>query len=214
TEAEEGGNGSSPWQGAPPHLSRIIGPSALCNLIAERRANVVGGKLHLFRIAWRQALWQGGSALTHVHDLGARKTRENGLHQRIRLYAGLERGLPCLNLRSDRRLAFSGGDDDYPAPVGPLRELARKIVDQRVGSGRLQGDLESPILAAHQPHVALERKLDGEVALLGGKDDQILEKRNGKRQRARLRLRRTRDRLVRWRERSASHPARGIDPRR
>src|SRR5439155_25309767 len=100
--------------------SRLAGSSALPNLLAERRAQLVTRKLHLVRLTWRQARRQGHSALTHIHDLGPRKTRENALPQRIRLYAGLARGLPRLVLRSDRRLAVFGGDDNHPAPVGPL----------------------------------------------------------------------------------------------
>src|SRR6516162_2963937 len=139
----------------------------------------------LLGIPRRQRLWQGRRALAHVHDLGTRKAREHGLHERIRAHAGLELSLPRLILRSDRRLALLGRYHDHPAPIRPLRELAREIVDQRLRGAALQSDLESAVLAAHQPHVALERKLDAEIALLRGKGDQILKARDDEGWRAR-----------------------------
>src|SRR5262249_57466374 len=116
------------------------------------------------------------------------KGGEWGWYRGSRLYAGLGRGLPRLVLRSDGGLALLGRYHDHPAPVGPLRELARQIVDQRLGGAWLQRDFETAVLAAHEPHVALERKLDAEVALLRGECDQILEARDSERRRTRLRL--------------------------
>ena len=61
---------------------------------------------------------------------------------------------------------------DHPGPAGPLLELARQVVDQRLCRTRLERDLEPAVLAAHKPHVALERSLDLQVALLGCKRNQ------------------------------------------
>src|SRR5262249_643 len=156
--------------------------------------------------------WQAHCTLAHVHDLGTRKAREHSLNQRVRAHAGLELGLPRFILRSDRRLALLGRYHDHPAPIRPLRELAREIVDQRLPSPALQPDLEATVLAAHQPHVALERKLDAEVALLRGKGDQILKARDDER-RARLRLGQTRDGIARRRKGGTRRAARSLHPR-
>ena len=59
-------------------------------------------------------------------------------------------------------------------PVQPVK-LALKIVDQRLWRARLKRDFELAILEAHQPHVALQRHLGRDVALVGGKRDQLLE---------------------------------------
>ena len=56
-----------------------------------------------------------------------------------------------------RRLRRLRRHHHHPAPAGPLLELARQLVDQRLGGARLQRDFEPAVLAAHQPHVALER---------------------------------------------------------
>src|SRR5262245_47515347 len=131
-------------------------------LRAERGAVVVGRRLRrrILGIARRQLPWQDRSAFAHVHDLGTRKARKHRLHERLRAYAGLELSLPRVVLRSDRRLTRLGRYHHHPAPICPLRELAREIVDQRLRGASLQPDLESTVLAAHQPHVALERKLE------------------------------------------------------
>src|SRR5262249_45265194 len=157
-----------------------------------------------------RALRHGRSALAHVHNLGTGKAREHRLYQRIPLRAGLELGLPRLVLRSDGGLALLGRYHDHPAPVGPLRELAREIVDQRLGGAWLQRDFETAVLAAHKPHVAFERKLDAEVALLRGECDQILEARDSERRRTRLRLGETRHRIARWGKRAQGGTQRGL----
>src|SRR5262249_61537060 len=92
----------------------------------------------------------------HVDDLGTWKTRKHGLHQRVRAHADLELGLPRVTLRSDRRLTLFGRYHHHPAPIGPLRELAREIVDQRLRGAALQSALETTVLQApppQQPHV-------------------------------------------------------------
>src|SRR5262249_44798435 len=111
-------------------------------------------------------------------------------------------------------VALFGRYHDHPAPIRPLRELAREIVDQRLRGAALQSDLEPTVLAAHQPHVALERELDAEVALLRGKGDQILKARDDERRRTRLRLGQTRDGVARRRKGCARRSAPGLDPER
>src|SRR5262245_2911478 len=175
---------------------------------------VVGRKFRVLGIGRRQVLGRSRAALAHVNDLGARKAREYRLHQRVRLDVGLERGLPRVILRSNRRLALLCRYDDHPAPVGPLRELARQIVDQRLCRARLQCDLQPTVLAAHQPHVALERELDAEVALLRRQRDQILEPADGQRGRTWRCLGQTRAHLARGRQRCARRAARDLAPRR
>src|SRR6266481_1654798 len=184
------------------------------NLRPERRAVVVGRKLrrHILGIARRQPLRQGRRALAYVDDLGTRKARKHGLHERVCAHASLELGLPRLILRSHRRLAVFGRYHDHPAPTRPLRELAREIVDQRLRGAALHSDLEPTVLAAHQPHVALERELDAEVALLRGKGNQILKARDDERRWTWLRLGQTRDGLARWRKGCTRRAARGLDP--
>src|SRR5262245_4189693 len=160
--------------------------SAIAHLLPRVRdiellsLKLVGGrKFRVLGIGRWQMLGRSRGALAHVNDLGAGKAREHGLHQRIRLDAGLERGLPRAVLRSNRRLARLRRYDDHPAPAGPLRELARQIVDQRLCRARLQCDLQPTVLAAHQPHVALKGELDPEIALLRRQRDQILEPADG-----------------------------------
>src|SRR5262245_1217398 len=116
----------------------------------------VGRKFRVLGIGRRHALRRSCGALDHVYDLGPGKAREHGLNQRVRRHAGLERGLPRVVLRSDRRLALLRRYDDHPAPVRPLRELARQIVDQRLCRARLQCNLQPTVLATHQPHVRSE----------------------------------------------------------
>src|SRR3954469_7547780 len=154
-------------------------------------------------------------ALAYVHDLGPGKAREHGLHQGISAYAGLEFGLACLVLRSDRCLALFGRHHNHPAPVGPLRELSRQVVHQSLRGALLQSDLQPAVLAAHQPDVALERQLDAEVALLRGERDQILETPDHQGWRGWLRRRHARARIAGGGQRGTWPPsARGLDPRR
>src|SRR5437762_1203912 len=100
--------------------------------------------------------------------------------------------------------------------MGRARRAARRARYRPAAlrSADREGDLETPSLAADQPHVARERKLAAKVARLRGKGDQILEVRKRKRRRARRRLSMTGERLVRWGERGARRAARGIGPRR
>ena len=60
-------------------------------------------------------------------------------------------------LRADRRRALFARDHHHPAAAGPLGNLAREIVDQRLARARLERDLELAVLDAHQPYVALQR---------------------------------------------------------
>jgi len=66
-------------------------------------------------------------------------------------------------------------DHDHPLAARPCGNLACEIVHQGLGGTRLERDFEPPVLAAHEPHVALERELDREIAFARGKRNQILE---------------------------------------
>ena len=112
--------------------------------------------------------------MRHADDLGTRKAAEHGLHQRIALHVALDLGLLRIGLRAHRRRALLLGNDHDPTLAGPAGQFALKIVDQRLRRARLKRDFELAILAADQPHIALQRHLGGDVALVGGKRDQLL----------------------------------------
>ena len=95
--------------------------------------------------------------------------------------------MPRLVLRLDGRLALLAGNHHHPASIGPLRKLARQIVDQRLRRALFQCNLQAAVLAANQPHVALERKLHSDVALVRRERNQFLEARNNEGRSGRLR---------------------------
>ena len=73
-------------------------------------------------------------------------------------------------------LALFGRHHDHPAPVGPLRELSRQVVDQRLRARFGSSPISSRPSSQRTSRTSrFERELDAEVALLRGQRDQILE---------------------------------------
>ena len=76
---------------------------------------------------------------------------------------------------TELRRSLFGRNRDHPAPAGPCRELFRELPDQHLACARFKRDFELAVFEANEPHVALERALDGKIALFHGERDQFVE---------------------------------------
>src|ERR1700733_7576453 len=115
----------------------------------------------------------GGRA--YFDNLGAGKSCQHRLHQRIAARVALELGLALFGLRAQRRRARFGGDHDHPAPAGPIMKLLRQVADQHFCRARFERDFELAVLETHETDVAFQRALQRDVAFLGGGGAQMLE---------------------------------------
>src|SRR5690349_18763002 len=119
--------------------------------------------MHAFLLGIAGVRYFGGR-LAYIDDLGSGKSLEHRLHERVTAYAGFELLLARLVLRLERRCTLLARYLDAPWAASPLRELARKIVDERLAGSGLQADFEAPVLAAHEPHVSFEGGFSRQIA--------------------------------------------------
>src|ERR1700728_141784 len=118
----------------------------------------------------RRLVYRAGRARSRAHfdNLGAGKARKDRLHKRVAAHVVLELGFAILRLRVQAGLALLGGNDDHPAPSGPVAQLAREFARERPGRARFEAELQPAVLETHEAHIAFERALDRKIAFLGG----------------------------------------------
>ena len=128
----------------------------------------------------RAARLAGASfSAAHVDDLGAGKALQHRLHQRIGAHAASSSACLRVGAATSASARPSREITDHPAPAGPVRRACAQIVASDLGGASAQRDFEPAVLEAHQPHLALQRELHLDVALLGGERDQVRRSADG-----------------------------------